>query len=565
MSNVDLDERRIVRLLRSAHRLEPLAADYEAVSARVRVSLLNQRTPRNRFVLRRMVLTGVAAAIVLAASALAVILLATHTSPAWAELQAATETSSDFRGWVSMSTDSPAAAPFRIFDTESGSSVAFESSDPSGNRSLRFIDHRNATDSYWSAATGTVFVSELSPSELEMTYARDTQRLGNQLDFRELLKAVEPEMARGDLDLSAHRDGEFDRFDLNLYRRDNNGIREAAAVDAMSYWVEPKTHLIRKVRHLRRDQKPSTVLYGYNNPRVRDIHDLGVPPNAKVVDRRATGLLKERLDALDQRIESRTGDGVAVICTVTTQQNENSKEPVLDALEIYGQSGNRWVWAEYLVGRTMGRDSVGNGNQRPQLEPPPGWPQVDPRVAIELVRGLQPNDLFIRNADRSVRSFKGNGVNRAGHPASSQDAAYFGVPGLYWPGRFKMQIYSPWAATTLHSGDVEKVEVNHFEEAGVHRYASFELTLSNQTGLPLTFSHRVYDAQNVERLAETWSFLDSLQTPAGVRLPRRWIHRSYSLPDSKESLVRESTLSFDRGLRVPEAWFDVPSNGLGRK
>src|SRR5262249_31901329 len=153
------------------------------------------------------------------------------------------------------------------------------------------------------------------------------------------------------------------------------------------------------------------------------IYDLGVPRNAKVVDRRTTGEQKDRLDALDKRIESGPGDGVAVVTTIGHGGTPNGAG--IDTLEDIGRVGDRGAWAQYLVDAR----GAGKARQKPQVAPPSGWPKIEVKDALALVKGVQPDDLFVHDRGEKFRSFKGTGGRVHSEPASVQDAAYFAVPG----------------------------------------------------------------------------------------------------------------------------------------
>ncbi|HEY2589076.1 MAG TPA: hypothetical protein VGI81_25255 [Tepidisphaeraceae bacterium] len=565
MSYRDLDQRAIVRLLRSAATVEPAAAEHSALVARVRAATFEISAPPSVRRGRWRTAIGVAAAVGALLLAIGAIFLATRPRTAWAQLEAAAQASAEFRGWVGVRADAPGARPFVFFDTERLSRAYVGPPDAKGRMPVRLLDHRRATDFYWSPAAGCLFVSDLSPAEMEMTYERYAKKFNQAVDFNEQLKNMREAVGAGNLDVRSERDGPFDRFDIDWFRRDASGRREPTPVDAMSYWVDPKTHLIAKVRHARRGEKPVTQVYEYNDPVVNDIYDLGVPRDAKVVDRRPTGVLKNRLDALDRWIEAGTGDGVAIVTTVTAQQDPGGgKGPALDTLEIYGRSGDRWVWAQYLVGRGPGRDAAGNARQRPQLAAPSGWPNLAPAAAVALVKNLRPDDLFVHAGDRSYRSFKGRMTEAK--PASRGDAAYFGLPGLFWPGRFRLRLYEPQSAPSLRheaNGD-ETIGVDQIDMDSMKRYASHEVTLSKQTGLPVAAASRIFDAADVERLTDRWTFVSNLQTRAGIVLPERWTYEGSAAP-GRRSIRKESTLRFDSNLRVPESWFESPVKRFGER
>ena len=552
-----------MRLLRSAARLEPSQAEHAAAVARVRASLdaSGPATPHERRGRWRLA-AGIAAAVGIVVLAAVAVMVATRPRTAWAQLQAAAEASGQFRGWVSVRADLPNARPFMVFDTERLSRAEFRPADNKGRRAVRFMDHRRSTDSFWSPDAGTIFVGELSPAELELTYERYAKHFNQAVDFREQLKNMREALGAGNLDVRSERDGGLDRFNMDWFLRDAGGKRQSTPVDAMFCWVDPKTHLIIKVRHAQRGQQPSTLVYEYNHPIVNDIYDLGVPRDAKVVDRRPTGALKDRLDALDRRIATGTGDGVAVITTVTRAPDAAAAGgPVLDTLEIYAQSGDRWMWAQFLVGREKGRDPTMNGGQQPQLAPPPGWPKLEPAAAVALVKDVRPDDLFVRDRERSFRSFKGSKVLATGDPASVQDSAYFGVPGRYWPGRFRLRMYySLWLAASLRqdADDAETVIVDELDDSAKTRQASRQVTVTKRTGVPTAAVTRVFDGAGVERMTERWTFTSNLRTAAGTVLPERWTYEARFAPPEKRSYRTESTLRFEVNTRVPDTWFEPP-------
>jgi hypothetical protein len=556
-----LNEHEIIRLLRMAAQVEPSTAEHAAVVARVRLSSADRAAASSIRSGRRWRLwVGAAAAAGALLLGLAAILIATRPRTAWAELEAAAEASGEFRGWVSVRGDRPTARPFMIFDTERFSRASFGPADKDGRWPVRLMDHRRATDSYWSPAAGAIFVSELSPAELETTYEWYSKRFNIAVNFREQLENMRKAMGAGNLDVRSDRDGPLERFDMNWFLRDASGRRQPTPVDAMSYWVDPNTHLIAKMRHVRQGAQPSTLVYEYNHPVVNDIYDLGVPRDAKVVDNRPTGAVKDLLDALDRRIEAGTGDGVAVVATVTARQDAAGKGPILDTLEIYGRSRDRWVWARYLVGRAPGRDPEGNASQPQQLAPPPGWPNIEPAAAVALVNGVQPDDLFVRDGNRAYRSFKGSKGLLEDEPGEMQDAAYFGVPGRYWPGRFRLRLYLPPSVASLRqeADGSQTISVVEMDWSGATRHASHEITLSKQTGLPTAAAYKIFGGAGVELYTERWTFVSDVRTPAGIILPARWTDETFAPPDKRYSR-KEATLRFDPDARVPETWFDPPS------
>ena len=295
----------------------------------------------------------------------------------------------------------------------------------------------------------------------------------------------------------------------------------------------------------------------FDHPVVHDMYDLGVPRDSKLVDRRPTSALKERLDALDRRIEARTGDGATIVTTVAVAQGNGNDGLVLDTLEIYAQLNGRWAWAQYLVGRQAGRDAVGNRNQRPQLAPPTGWPNLEPKAALELAKNVQPYDLFVHDGARKFRSFRGR--RSSGEQASVQDAAYFGVPGWYWPGRFPLSVYSPFSKAALRqeaNGD-ETIIVDAMDQTGTRRWASREVTLGAATGLPAAAAVRIFDDKGVERRDEHWRFLSNLKTPVGVWLPGRWTYEFRVAAAKDQPIQKESILRFDPNVGPLESWLEA--------
>jgi hypothetical protein len=558
-------ERQIVRALRAAGRIESPAAEYAGIAAAVRESLAaatpaRPRVRTGRWAGRRRLATGIAAAVATLLVGLSLLMLVARPRSAWAQLQAAAEATGQFRGWVSvhaMLEDGSEGPPLLMIDTDRGSRVEFGPADARHRLGVRFMDHPHATDSYYSPAADQIFISELSPNERERTYEEFSRHFNLAVDFRQQLKNMGTEVGAGNLDVRSSREGGLERFDVDWYLRDANGRRQRTPVHATTYWVNPATQLITKARHMLRDRTPSTFIYRYNDPVVHDIYDLGVPRDAKIVDHRPTGPLRDRLDRIDRRIAAGTGDGVAIVTTTVIDQGAPAPGRALDTLEIYAQSGERWIWAQYLVGQNDGRkDSL-----RPQLEPPPGWPHIEPAAALELVKDLRPADLLLRDGKRSYRAFSGD------EPPRPSDAAHFGLPGRAWPGRYRLRTYEPWSAASLrqNADGSETIVVEMTDRDGGARVKSEELTLDKQSGLPTSAADRPLGPSGKQVLTERWTFTSNLKTPAGIVLPEHWTYSRITPPGDKRAFRTESTLRFDPRARVPETWFYPPARRFNSK
>jgi hypothetical protein len=191
------------------------------------------------------------------------------------------------------------------------------------------------------------------------------------------------------------------------------------------------------------------------------------------------------------------------------------------------------------------------------LAPPSEWPILEPAAALELVKNVQPYDLFVRDGARKFRSFRGR--RSSGEQASVQDAAYFGVPGWYWPGRFRLWVYSPFSTASLRreaTGD-ETIVVDAMDRAGARRWASREVTLSAATGLPAAAAVRIFDDKGVERRDEHWRFLSNLKTPEGVWLPGRWAYEFQVAGAKDQSIQKESILRFYPNVGALESWLEA--------
>lgn len=582
-----IDDRRIVRLLRAAGRAEPNADDHAAAVARVRASLQTDehvpppsgpnegraaRPPRRWGwrLRRRPWLTASVAASAAVAAAVFLVVLAARPQTAWARLEAAVVASGQFRGWVSLY-GGDGARPFTVLHTERSSRAILEP--PRDGRPARttFYDHRLGLQSHWTAADNTVYLNDLMPEEVDWTYDRNFRRTAMAVDFAPMLNTLREQFGAGNVDLRQTREEGLDRYDVTLFVTDDAGHRKASSLGVDSYWVDPQTGLISRMWRAWPDGRKDAFRYRYNDPVVGDVYDLGVPRDAKVVDRRPIGPLKDRLDAMDRRLAAGTGDGVAVVCTVirdpgifvtdATTGAFRAEEPY-DKLAVYAQSGRRWAWREYRVGpelpATAGRR---NADRPPVIARPPGWPDVDPAAAVAWVKDAPPADRYAHDGQHVWRGVGPFPPAYEPDPAGAGDMAALAYPGRLWPGRHGLATYDPWSVGTLRSNPdgTETIAYVDGPPRGQPPTTSRELKLDGRTGLPIKFVSRSYTAQNALWRTVRTTFASTLRTPTGVDLPERWTSEDVRTPPGAMTVRTESRLRFDPAAKVPEAWFGPPA------
>ncbi len=194
-------------------------------------------------------------------------------------------------------------------------------------------------------------------------------------------------------------DGALNRFDITPSDDAKKSRETAQPSDSprqATAWTDPKTNLIQKVQ-VNVDGKIETSIYTYGEPAIRDIYDVGVPRDAKIIDSRPTPAADDVFARLEKRYKTGFGDYVAVE-TETDEDADGKLDPTHGAITLYSTTGKAWLMERFLFGdRTDGHGKV--EVHRPAL--PQGWPTPALTDVLSAVknwnngRGWTPSEYMI--------------------------------------------------------------------------------------------------------------------------------------------------------------------------
>ncbi len=307
---------------------------------------------------------GIAAALALTAGLL-VMNATSQTVTAAEALTQAAQTSKSYKGWVhtrnTVAGEDPNNYCVTHFNNETGAWVSEVHSD--GALEVEMYVPAEKEEVKYDSKTG-----EIRMGEVYANFAVEWKKIVQQMP----LTITEELKNSATAKIRETREGDLNRFDLipsteMEKTRDHDPANDQP--QQATTWADARTNLIQKIQ-VTTAGKIETCTYTYGNPEIRDIYDVGVPRNAKVLDSRPTQAVDELFARLEQRFQNGFGDFVAV--ETETQEGDDGKlEQGHGAVSLYATAGKAWLMERFLFGdRTdvQGKVTV----HRPAL--PPGWP-----------------------------------------------------------------------------------------------------------------------------------------------------------------------------------------------
>ena len=328
------------------------------------------------------------------------------------------------------------------------------------------------------------------------------------------------------------------RFDITSdpadAKRASDDQRDALPAHAI-IWTDPQTKLIRKAQYESGGER-STARYDYGDPVIREIYDVGVPRDAKVVDHRPPANVEALFARLARRSETAFGDYVALRAETDEEKTEKAKDQS-GSIYLIARRGKKLLNLYYLVGPDK-------GNWRGyHAAPPKGWPTPALEDALASLKPTPVCDGFIDDGASAWQSTYDLQTKRV-HPRAlvGPDARLIESlrerSGLHiWPTQASLGLYGTDAKSDLIEDPKRPGLI------GLHTVQQIWTGMSNDLGDRKNFyqsEHTAWldparDDLTVESIQRTnrpgsdvlqlefhTTTLDMKQTAAGQWYPSRW-------------------------------------------
>jgi hypothetical protein len=268
--------------------------------------------------------------------------------------------------------------------------------------------------------TGEVHISPLSENMGRQRSLAFGLPLGP--DFRAVLSSLAEWSDSSAQKISQTSDGAYVRFDIH-FEENGPGV---GPLNELSVWVDPKTKLIQKWKTIS-SQTDLVFRFAYETSGIKDIYDIGVPRDARVIDDRPSPAVEALLDRLDKRVgpDEQFGNYVGVVTHSAVEKTEEPPRPM--DIGLFSRDEDDWVSLKY-----WDAPSFAFG----------GWPKPDIVDVIAVLRDRPPNFFFVCDKarceygkfDQRTKSHLGRGQIRT-EDERRQGVRLFSLSGSLWPGR----------------------------------------------------------------------------------------------------------------------------------
>jgi hypothetical protein len=352
---------------------------------------------------------------------------------------------------------------------------------------------------------------------------------------------------------------------------------EAGVVRAshVTMWIDPQSNLIQKVTSLI-DGEVDTVEYVYGEP-IKDLYDLGVPRDTKIVDNRVKGDVNALFERLQKRYEKGFGDFVALVHEMDPEHPDRPDRE--GAVQVYAASGQKWLNARYLVGRKQ----YAPGQPRDvAIEPLDTWPPKDCKVVLDRVKDAVPSDCLISDGKHV---WQGYGASRKDYQTSELtgrmaqtidvDRGHRTLAGFTWPTRVRLGVFGADAKASIIT-DAK----NHPGQLGLHVEQMLFVTDMTQKQLdvdtywldpsrddmPIEWKMTQYEKDGKTISTDsTVTFLEWKQLPNGQWYPTRWTSDFVSNEGGRSIGNKQAFhLAMCPGEKLGDEWFTNPAAKLKR-
>ncbi|MGE5610093.1 MAG: hypothetical protein ACM359_12630 [Bacillota bacterium] len=553
-------EREILSVLKQVGQVQPTPDSTQRAVRRAREVILSVHEASSHRLFWRIIMpTSIAAILVAAVSVLSVLFIHPEAS-AVEVLKEVAAVNGAYKGWIHAKADQlPAseqigpgvAAASMHINTQKQIYVGIE--EHGNDRRIEWGQLSEKTCLKYTSANNELILDEL-PSTLP-----PSSILGIQVKGR---KDLRPEELTGFLvahptmdtitalvdygcTVTRRDEGTYEWFDLTMPK-----AKEAKPF--LTVLFDKKTRLLQRWSGTgTSDGSEAAFSYTYGEPNWQSIYDLGVPKDAKVIDRRTPRLrfpqARAILDRLDGRvgINEKLGDYIAI---ETETALVGANKPRSQAVVIYGRSGDKRFLGRYT------KLSEGKLNLA-------GWPA--PGLAlVHSAQEVKPDMLFVYDGtQRWIIRADGTFQDRVSDVSGLES---FLLSGAIWPCYWRINHQNPKLTVDVQA-------LNDGPNPGLKMIVTGNSVLAPELGfdgieeqwrldparddMPMA-SSCIWRAVDGTVTGETQTrYLEHAQLPAGPWYPTRWV---VTMPLPGQVLSVEHRLQIFAGQRLDPVWFTDP-------
>jgi hypothetical protein len=449
-----------------------------------------------------------------------------------------------YQGWVNLGdSDDPAERPRDNYNTTDFSSATIY-----GDGTVWFCDKARSRAMRYKPQSNTIYIARAHPVEMGQAF----QDVGRSMEL-----AVSLDALRSDWNLAG----------LAAQHSVDNGtdcyVIQYSATRVKAFWFNPATKRLVKTQG-QTDGKSWTQYYRYNSPAIAEIHDLGVPRNAKIVDHRPTGELKDVLDRIDARVNTGFGDCVGVM-TETPLDSTGRTVPNAGQFTLFAHDGPKWMEHRFLAGGQRVPTRRTTGDLAPLIPLPAGWPTPQVSSLIAPLGTAIPNDAYVSDGIHAWR-VEFQAINNTAarltdvgtdYGTGAHAKAWFSIPGQIWPGSEALFTFNPENNVRL-----KRDRASHDGLIGIlaeEDLRSHELWIDpSRDDVPIEYIQTRHDGPG-STMEERRQFDRFAQLPGGRWYPTRWkytiSYKRTAVSDTQATLLH---LRIDPQLRLESKWFGDP-------
>ena len=392
------------------------------------------------------------------------------------------------------------------------------------------------------------------------------------------------------LEVQRTRKDGLDRFEIRFKDPSQAGGFKGATI-----WVDPDTRLIRKIQLEIEEAGEVTYAYTYGPPAIKDIYDLGVPRDAKVIDERLKpkpakpkgraldiGTLDPRrfegkkveadeaeirklLDRLDGRAERGFGDGVAIMTRTRLRPPDAPQREDPGRLHVFICDGDsRWLNV-YQVGHYPAVNGWPNGV--PAIDRLKDWPEPRIDEVLPHVGEARPLCFCEKSGGQTRRWFYDTRKDRyvetdnpKGRLWGLPRQVHFDLDAYLWPTRERLELRKAGAKIELREADDRPgqigllVDVRYSESESPHtaRKTMIHWIDPARGDVPvetLWISHKRKPAGPPTR--QYWRYTEHQQLPDGRWYPTKWQAHALAIANTgKGRWANQSYIMDDAEFRL---------------
>jgi hypothetical protein len=567
-----IDEQELLRRIKLAAQMKQTPEAIRRTNDQVRLVLKKEMYGKGPFSLKRISLpAGVAAGILLVVG---VLYISLFPKPATAaeRLKEVIKTNKAFKGWIRISASYTTGPNEKSPRTENGTihvntvdGTVIIDRQTGGNRQVEYENPLRGEHLEYESKTNQIRIGTMASitSDYLIKEMKDyPARLDAYLDRLKDSTGVHPVTVR------QVEEGQFERFDINFSKPEKEYLNTPYSPRRMTVWVDPETRLIRRTS-TDQEGRREELNYRYGEPAIRDLYDLGVPREAKIVDNRPRQDIKTIFDRLDARYNKGLGDYVAVLTNIN-QDPTGKPGSRAGNLTLFAQNGQAWSTMRYVFVTADLEKKKFKGMQK--IIVPQGWEGSDVKDLIERGKDVAPWGFLVHDGHRTwggtfdhrTNSYFPNageikGISLQLLPMSK---ARESLPGMLWLNKNNYDFYGPTAKVELFTDSSRPGKIGIRGSTLIQRSPTVSQREEKifwidpgRDDLPVETIIRDYrpDGKTIETENKTL-YLDYSQLPTGQWYPAHW----RGITKGKYPRTSEYRLLIAPNLKLAPFWFTNP-------